>query len=121
MNPDRALPFGRDRRLTSASEFARVRTEGQAARGQSLILGVLEVENFAPFRAGFVTSKRVGAAVIRNRVRRRLREIIRRHQHEMRSGLWLVVIARPPAARATYAALEDEYLRLAKRASILAP
>ncbi|MDQ6913729.1 MAG: ribonuclease P protein component [Verrucomicrobiota bacterium] len=121
MIPDRALAFGRDRRLTSASEFARVRTEGQTARGALLVLGILETGEADPFRAGFVTSKRVGAAVVRNRVRRRLREITRRHQHETRAGLWLVVIARPPAARATYAALEDEYLRLAKRASILAP
>jgi ribonuclease P protein component len=86
-----------------------------------LVLGVLETPEQTEFRAGFVTSKRIGGAVIRNRVRRRLREIVRRHQHEVRPGIWLVVIARPPAARATYAALEDEYLRLAKRTSILAP
>lgn len=121
MIPDGAFSFGRDRRLTSASEFGRVRTEGQVARGTLLVLGLLETGEAKPFRAGFVTSKRVGSAVIRNRVRRRLREIIRRHQHETRNGLWIVVIARAAAARATYAALEDEYLRLAKRASILAP
>ncbi len=88
-----------------------------------MIVGVLESESepAAPFSAGFVTSKRVGGAVVRNRVRRRLREIVRRHQHALRRGIWLVVIARPPAARATYRALEDEWLRLAKRAFILAP
>ena len=37
------------------------------------------------------------------------------------AGFWIVVIARPAAARATYRALEDEWLRLAKRAFILAP
>ena len=117
----RSLAFPKARRLTRASEFSRVRTEGKAQRGRLLVLGLLERENGEPLRAGFVTSKRIGGAVIRNRVRRRLREIVRRHQHELRAGLWMVVIARPAAAEATYRALEDEWLRLAKRAFILAP
>ncbi|MEP6808830.1 MAG: ribonuclease P protein component [Chthoniobacterales bacterium] len=114
------LSFGRERRLTRSAEFARVRVEGKAQRGSLMILGVLDAKD-SGFRAGFVTSKRVGGAVERNRVRRRLREVVRRHQAEIRAGIWLVVIARPPAARATYAALKDEWLRLAKRAFILAP
>jgi ribonuclease P protein component len=117
----RSLVFPKARRLTRSAEFARVRTEGRAQRGGLLVLGLLETGNEEPFRAGFVTSKRVGGAVVRNRVRRRLREVVRRHQHELRAGLWMVVIARPAAARATYRALEDERLRLVKRAFILAP
>jgi len=88
-----------------------------------MILGVLslELEELTGFRAGFVTSKRVGGAVVRNRIRRRLREVVRRHQRSLRSGIWIVLIARPAAAEASYGALEDEWLRLAKRAFILAP
>jgi ribonuclease P protein component len=71
-------------------------------------------------RAGFITSRKVGGAVARNRVRRRLREIVRRHQHELAGNAWIVTIASPRAARSSYRALEDEWLRLAKRASILA-
>ncbi len=121
---DRRLPrlrFGRDRRLLGTAEFARVRVEGKAQRGSFMILGVLEIGGALPFRAGFVTSKRVGGAVVRNRTRRRLREIVRWHQHQVRPGIWLVTIARPAAARASYVALKDEWLRLAKRAFILAP
>lgn len=77
------------------------------------------MENSGPWRAGFVTSGRLGGAVVRNRVRRRLREIVRRHQHELRQGVWFVIIARREAATATYGVLEDEWLRLARRASIL--
>ena len=117
----RSLAFPRARRLTRSAEFARVRTEGKAQRGGFMVLGFLEMKTAAPFRAGFVTSKRVGGAVVRNRVRRRLREIVRRHQHELRPGLWMVIVARPAAANATSRALEDEWLRLAKRAFILAP
>ena len=119
--PRRSLTFPRARRLTRPPEFTRVRTEGKAQRGALLIVGSLKLEDEAPARIGFVTSKRVGSAVVRNRVRRRLREIVRRHQHELCTGFWVVVIARPAAARATYGALEDEWLRLAKRAFILRP
>jgi ribonuclease P protein component len=115
------LRFGRDRRLTLSAEFARVRTEGQAQRGAFMLLGVLNANDGEPFRAGFVTSKRIGGAVVRNCTRRRLREIVRKHQHAIRDGVWLVVVARPAAARASYSALEDEWLRLATRTSILRP
>ena len=57
---------------------------------------------------------------MRNRVRRRLRELVRRHQKEVRANFWIVVIAKSEAACASYHALQDEWLRLAKRASILA-
>ncbi|MGI8821484.1 MAG: ribonuclease P protein component [Chthoniobacterales bacterium] len=115
------LTFSRDQRLTRPAEFQRVKTEGKAHRGSCLIVAVLESGQPEKCRAGFVTSRRVGGAVVRNRVRRHLREIVRHHQHALRSGFWLVIIARPAAARASYRALEDEWLRLAKRAFILRP
>lgn len=117
----RLLTFPKERRLTCSAEFLRVRNEGSAQRGALLILGVLVLPDAGTFRAGFVTSKRVGNAVVRNRVRRRLREIVRRHQRELQKRFWMVVIARPPAAKASYQQLEDEWLRLVRRASILAP
>lgn len=120
--PDgRRSQFPRERRLVRPPEFLRVKTEGKVQRGKMLMLGTLEPGGEKAVRAGFVTSKRVGGAVLRNRVRRRLREIVRRHQHALAPGMWLVTIARPPAANASYRALEDEWLRLAKRALILAP
>ena len=79
----------------------------------------MTLEDNGLWRAGLITSGRVGSAVIRNRVRRRLREIVRRHQHELRQGIWFVIIARQDAATASYGALKDEWLRLANRASIL--
>ncbi|MFL6596218.1 MAG: ribonuclease P protein component, partial [Chthoniobacterales bacterium] len=68
MNSAEKLRFGRDRRLVRSAEFARVRTEGRAQRGALIVLGVLETSDNQPFRAGFVTSKRIGSAVVRNRV-----------------------------------------------------
>jgi ribonuclease P protein component len=85
-----------------------------------MVLAALAVQNSGVNRAGFITSGRLGGAVARNRVRRRLREIVRKHQHDLRDDFWIVVIARPDASKASHRALEDEWLRLAKRASILA-
>ena len=111
--------FPAARRLKSSRDFARVRTEGRMVRGALLMLGVLAVKEEIAFRVGLVTSKRIGGAAMRNRVRRRFRDIVRRHQHALQKGVWLVVIARPAAASASAAALEDEWLRLARRAAVV--
>jgi ribonuclease P protein component len=117
--PRSSFSFPRARRLARASEFDRVRRDGRVWRGKALVLSVLRKSGTDRFRAGFITSRRIGTAVTRNRVRRRLREIVRHHQHEILPGASIVTVARAAAADATYRELEDEWLRLAKRASIL--
>jgi ribonuclease P protein component len=113
--------FPKTRRLTLPAEFARVKGQGTSERGRYLVLGTLKVREEKAFRAGFVTPKHIGSAVVRNRVRRRLRDIVRNAQPRLGPGVWLVVVARPYAANASHAQLKDEWLRLAERASILAP
>ena len=113
--------FPKTCRLTRASEFQRVKRDGSVRRGKLILLGFLRMNNESSFRAGFIVSRDVGSAAVRNRIRRRLREIVRRHQHRVRRDLWMVIIATSNAKRATYQVLEDEWLRLAERASILTP
>ena len=103
------------------AEFEQVRKTGRTWRGQSITLAVARLPEEPRVRIGIITSRKVGGAVVRNRVRRRLREIVRRHQGELIDGIWLVVIASSRSARATYQSLEDDWLRLARRASILGP
>ena len=114
-----SFSFPKARRLTHRSEYERVKQDGITQRGKLLILNAMPVENSGLWRAGFITSGRLGGAVVRNRIRRRLREIVRWHQYELRDGFWFVVIVRHKAATVSYRALEDEWLRLARRASIL--
>jgi ribonuclease P protein component len=114
-----SFSFSKGRRLTRAADYERVKRHGFVQRGKLLTLSAMTSENSGPCRFGFITSRRIGSAVIRNRVRRRLREIVRRHQHDLRQDLWIVLVARGDAANASYRALEDEWLRLARRASIL--
>ena len=107
------------RRLKVSREFERVRKEGRAVGGGLLMLSVLPVDGEKRFRVGLITSRREGEAVARNRVRRRLREIVRRNQQALKGGIWFVVIARRSAAQTDSAVLEAEWLRLARRAGIL--
>ena len=116
------LSFPKSRRLTRTAEFGQVRQSGRKYRGELITLALASADNSnEPMRLGIIASRKVGNAVMRNRARRRIREIVRRHQHGVARGVWVVIIISAKAARATYAGLEDEYLRLARRASILTP
>jgi ribonuclease P protein component len=116
--PAKRFTFPKNRRLARGAQFQRVKEKGQTHRGQFIVLSVVQA-NGNSFRAGFVTSRTIGAATARNRVRRRLREVVRKHQHEIVGGTWIVTIARLAAVSASYQQLEGEWLRLARRASIL--
>lgn len=70
-------------------------------------------------RFGFTVASRVGKAVVRNRVRRRLREGAR--LTPVRGGWDVVFIARPPAAQADYWGLKSAVQELLRRARLLPP
>lgn len=106
-------------RIKSSRDFARLRSEGKAYPGRYLVLSVLRGAGPEAFRFGLITSRKVGGAVMRNKIRRRLREVIRAHQTRIASGCHLVVIARWRAPEADLGELEKDWLRLAKRAEIL--
>lgn len=70
-------------------------------------------------RLGITVSTKVGCAVVRNRVRRRLREIYRLHEDQMAGGRDVVVVARVRAASSDYHQLEKSFLRLADKLELL--
>ena len=70
-------------------------------------------------RVGITVSKKLGHAVVRNRVRRRLREIYRLHEDSFCPGWDIVVVARSRAVDAPFDRLTASYLSLAGRAGIL--
>lgn len=117
--PEPRLRFPKTARLARAGEFARVKAEGKPYHGRYMLLSILAGLGPDSARVGFITSRRVGGAVVRNRVRRRLREIVRAARPRLIAGVWLVIIARSHAAGATFAALEAEWLHLARRGAIL--
>ena len=72
-------------------------------------------------RVGITVSKKLGHAVVRNRVRRRLREIYRLHEDKFQPGWDIVVVARTKAVYADFGKLTAAYLHLAEKAGILLP
>ena len=69
-------------------------------------------------KVGFSVSRKVGKAVVRNKVRRRLRECFRPLMGDVKNGLY-VVVARPAAAEAAFDALEKDVRYLLKKSGAL--
>ncbi len=71
-------------------------------------------------RIGITVSKKLGHAVVRNRVRRRIREAYRLNEEKFRSGWDIVVVARSKAVSADFDTLTKSLLSLARKAGIQA-
>jgi ribonuclease P protein component len=93
-------------RLRRSQDFDRVQRGGRRIHGTNLVILHLANGTEAP-RFGLAVSRKVGNAVVRNRVKRWLREALRRQRAGI-GGVDVVVIARPPAAVAGYPALYEE-------------
>ena len=104
--------------LNKNYEFHRLYRKGSSAATPFLVVyarGSKRPGN----HVGFTVSTKLGKAVKRNRVRRRLREIYRLHEGELARGADLVVVARGRAVTASYRQLETAFLSACKRLGIL--
>ncbi|MEZ0064144.1 ribonuclease P protein component [Streptacidiphilus sp. MAP12-20] len=77
--------------------------------------------NFLPARAGFVVSKAVGVAMVRNRVKRRLRHLMAERIGDLPAGSLIVVRALPSAAEAEYADLARDLDSALRKLSASSP
>jgi len=110
----------RRNRLQRQREFDGVRAQGTRAVRGCLIANWLPLAAGTECRLGVVLSLKVGPAVFRSRARRLLREAFRRHQHEFRSPVALILVARPSIAGKPFAFVERDLLRLLGEARLLA-
>jgi ribonuclease P protein component len=111
--------FGARDRLLRASEFRTVGQEGRRAADACFVVLVRERDRGVPsgtVRVGITVSRKVGPAVVRNRVKRRVREWFRSARAWMRPGIDLVVIARRAAAERSAHELDGELGVLARAA-----
>ncbi|BBH65447.1 ribonuclease P protein component [Actinoplanes sp. OR16] len=94
-------------RLRRSTDFAAAIRGGRRAGRGTLVVHLLveEPASASTACAGFVVSKAVGNAVIRNKVRRRLRHLVQPHLADLPPGASVVVRALPPAAEASFATL----------------
>jgi ribonuclease P protein component len=88
-------------RVASREEHALVGRNGRRFSCHPLVVHALGTDATGPARAGFVVSRKVGPAVTRNRVRRRLREQTRSRLASVPAGTLLVIRALPAAADAS--------------------
>jgi len=102
-------------RLTRREDFGRVHRQGRAWSHPLLILSAVR-NDLGCTRFGFVVSRRIGGAVVRNRVKRRLREAVRHHLSEFPVGWDVVLVARGRIAQARYADVESAVTRSLGRA-----
>jgi len=113
------LVFPRSARLRKRPEFLKVQEEGKRHAGSHIILLAIR-RGSGPTRMGVTVSRRLGGAVARNRVKRHLREAFRLNRPGFREGFDLVVVARGSAVKVSFQRLEEDLLRLAGAAGVLA-
>lgn len=102
-------------RLKKNKQFQYVYRRGKSSACKDIVL--LHARG-AGLQVGFSISKKIGNAVVRNRVKRRLRECFRPYLHLVKNG-WYVVVARPGSAEAVYRDLEKGIAYLLKKQNLL--
>ena len=106
------------KRLTKSSDFKRVRRYGKSFAHPLAVLVVAKGES-EDSRAGFITTKSIGNAVKRNRVKRQFRNILQAHFPTPVEPVDFLVIAREAANEATFSQKTDAILSLLGRAQLI--
>ena len=111
-----AVGIRRAQRLKHRSEFAAVYRQGKPFRSEFVVLRALRT-NGPLSRFGFTTGRALGGAVVRNKVKRRLREIVR--SLPVAEGWDIVLNARSNAVGAEYSSLARTVESLMRKAGVL--
>ncbi|MGB6597387.1 MAG: ribonuclease P protein component [Candidatus Acidiferrum sp.] len=107
------MEFPREARLVRRGEFDAVYRAGKR-RSNSHFTVFLRANLLPVSRFGFSIKKALGGAVVRNRIRRRMREIVRCHREEIPAGWDIVIHPKSSVGRAEFAALAMDLMRLMK-------
>lgn len=117
---DRGATLRRDDWLRKADEFRRVFREGRSVANKLAVVYTLRVPGERR-KIGVTVPRKMGGAVVRNRVRRRIREVLRLHAGRIGDEWHLVVLPRQPSREAAYRDLESGLLSLIERAGVTRP
>ncbi len=97
-------------RLRRSEDYAATIRRGVRVGRGTVLVHAREAAGDGDARVGFVVTKAVGGAVVRNRVRRRLRGVVIEHRESLPHGVDVVVRALPTAATADFATLRADLL-----------
>ena len=104
--------------LRSPVDFEALQS-GSRSRAHPLLVLRYRRNDLEGTRYGISTGRRIGTAVVRNRVRRRLRTLLRALHPRIASGWDVLIVARPPAAAASQAVLGDALETLLRRSGLM--
>ncbi len=110
--------FPRTDRLTRKSEYACVFKHGEKWVGRHFICYVVRPSETGS-KLGLAVSRKVGSAVVRNRVKRYLREFYRRHRAAFVDPAHVVVVARPSSSQIGYGECEAAMMGLLRQGGLL--
>ncbi|HKN23966.1 MAG TPA: ribonuclease P protein component [Candidatus Acidoferrum sp.] len=108
------LTFPPEARLVRSGDFDAVYRAGKRFSSSHFTVFVRSNE-LALSRFGFSIKKALGGAVVRNRIRRRLREMVRCHRQEISAGWDIVIHPKSSVAKAPFQALTEDLLRLLRK------
>jgi ribonuclease P protein component len=100
--------FPRCARLRRSRDYAVLRNKGRKLQSRNFIVYILVREGDGSARLGLTVSRKVGRAVTRNHVKRRVREFFRLHRSIIGSGWELSIVAKPGAAHLDFFQICDE-------------
>ena len=109
----------KSKRLRRNKEFQRVYRYGKCTVSKWAVVYVLTNQGDRPARMGFVTGKKLGCAVVRNRIRRLMKEVYRHQQDRLKPGRDIVMVGRGFLKEASYGEAEQHILKLWEKARIL--
>lgn len=104
--------------MTNLADFEATYAQGRSGAARTLVMW-LRTGPGASLRLGVVASRVIGNAVKRNRAKRRLREAWRLNRHRFHGEMDIVLVARRTILTATWQEVNDDLIRLAKRAGLL--
>lgn len=104
--------------LKKNHEFRRLYQKGASAAGPGMVV-YCKKNRLGHNRLGLTASVKLGSAVVRNRCRRRLREVYRLQSPRLRQGWDLILVARSRTAKVSWQELNDTFLRLCRKLDLL--
>ena len=105
-------------RLKKNRHFNYIYKKGERVFGKHINLCFLKTK-FQPFKVGFSVSNKIGKSTVRNKVKRRMREIVRSNFNKIKSTSNLIFVAKEGIEKLTYKEIESEILFLLKRADLI--
>jgi ribonuclease P protein component len=106
--PERGLTFPKQARLRKRPEFLKLSRWGKKTHSPNFVI-ITRPNNQGGTRLGLTVSAKVGNAVVRNRLKRLLRECFRQNRHRITPTKDILIIAKKPAAELSFVEIESEF------------